>query len=248
MAPRRFHHSLPALLATVAVVALCLRLGFWQLDRAETKASWQQQQQDRAAEAPLSLSEALALAEPGNYPLRVRGRFDNDRVILLDNRVLDRVAGYHVLTPLQSDGGNWVLVNRGWIARGADRDVLPEIAPISGSVEVEGFTYQYSDRTFTLADDDLSSPVWPLRLQKIEIDALAAVLGVELAPFEIRVRPDAELESAEQMPRIWHDPVMGPEKHHGYAVQWFAMATAALLFFLITGFRRRDGNQQDIDA
>lgn len=248
MAPRRFHHSLPALLATLAVVALCLRLGFWQLDRADTKASWQQQQLERSGRDPLSLNEALSLSEPANYPVRVHGQFDNDRVILLDNRVLDRVAGYHVLTPLQTDGGKWVLVNRGWIGRGADRNVLPEITPISGDVVVEGFAYQYSDRTFTLADDDLSSPRWPLRLQKIEIDALAAVLGVELAPFEIRVRPDAALESGAQMPRIWHDPVMGPEKHRGYAVQWFAMATAALLFFLITGFRRRDGDQQDIDA
>lgn len=248
MAPRRFHHSLPALLATLAVVALCLRLGFWQLERADTKARWQQQQLERSGHDPLSLDEALALTEPANYPLRVQGQFDNDRIILLDNRVLDRVAGYHVLTPLQTDDGKWVLVNRGWVARGADRNLLPDIAPISGQVAVEGFAYQYSDRTFTLADDDLSMPSWPLRLQKIEIDALAAVLGVELAPFEIRVHPDAVLESGEQMPRIWYDPVMGPEKHHGYAVQWFAMASAALLFFLITGFRRRSGEQQDIDA
>ncbi len=248
MAPRRFHHSLPALLATLAVVALCLRLAFWQLDRADAKANWQQQQLERSANAPLSLADALDLAEPGNFPVRVRGQFDNDRVILLDNRVLDRVAGYHVLTPLHSQDGKWVLVNRGWTSRGADRNVLPNIAPISAEVEVEGFTYQYSDRTFTLAEDDLSIPSWPLRLQKIEIDALAAVLGVELAPFEIRVHPDSMLESGEQMPRVWHDPVMGPEKHHGYAVQWFAMATAALLFFLITGFRRRSGDQQDIDA
>lgn len=248
MAARHFHHSLPALLATAAVVALCLRLGFWQLDRADTKSRWQQQQIERAASDPLSLKTALALEDPGNYPVRLRGQFDNDRVILLDNRVLDRVAGYHVLTPLQTNDGTWVLINRGWVARGADRNLLPDIAPIPGDIEVEGFTYQYSDRTFTLADDDLSAPDWPLRLQKIEIDALAEVLGVELAPFEIRVHPDAMLESGEQMPRIWHDPVMGPEKHHGYAVQWFAMATAALLFFLITGFRRRSGDQQDINA
>jgi surfeit locus 1 family protein len=232
----------------MAVVALCLRLGFWQLDRADTKASWQQQQVERSGRDPLSLNEALALSEPANYPIRVHGQFDNDRVILLDNRVLDRVAGYHVLTPLQADDGKWVLVNRGWTARGADRSVLPDIAPISGNVVVEGFAYQYSDRTFTLADDDLSMPSWPLRLQKIEIDALAAILGVELAPFEIRVHPDAVLESGKQMPRVWHDPLMGPEKHRGYAVQWFAMATAALLFFLITGFRHRSGAQQDIDA
>jgi surfeit locus 1 family protein len=244
----RFRPSIAALLATSLVMAVCLRLAFWQLDRAETKARWQQEQRERAEGEPLGLGEVMALASPGNQPVRVSGRFANDRVILLDNRVLDRIAGYHVLTPLQTDAGDWVLVNRGWLARGPDRNQLPAVPTIPGHVTVEGFSYQYSDRTFTLADDDLSAPVWPLRLQKVEIDPLGEVLGVELAPFEIRVNPNVMLETGQQMPRVWHDAVMGPEKHRGYAVQWFAMALAALLFFIITGLRRPTDPQQDKDA
>jgi surfeit locus 1 family protein len=245
MPVRRFRPSLIALLATLVVVAVCLRLAFWQLERATVKARWQQEQSERSLHSPLSLDQLLVLAEPGNFPVEVRGRIDNSRSILLDNRVLDRVAGYHLLTPLRTEGGRWVLINRGWLPRGLDRNQLPDIPVIDGEVTVRGFSYQYSDRTFTLADDDLSQPSWPLRLQKVEIAPLAEVLGVELAPFEIRVDPDFALEAGAQLPRVWHDPVMGPERHQGYAFQWFAMALAALVFFLVASFRRVSTNEQD---
>lgn len=241
-----FRPSIAALLATTVVVALCLRLGFWQLDRADTKQRWLDEQQQRAASAPYSLHDLLALDDPGNQPVRVRGRFDNEHVILLDNRVLEQVAGYHVITPLHTSDDRWVLVNRGWIARGPDRNRLPEIPAIADEVEVEGFSYRYSDRTFTLAEDDLSSPRWPLRVQKVDMEVIAGVLGVELAPFEIRPLPHSVLEQGEQLPRVWHDPVMGPERHRGYALQWFAMALAALVFFLVTALRR--GNEQQDKA
>ncbi|MCC1496501.1 SURF1 family protein [Alcanivorax sp. 1008] len=239
MALPPFKPSIAATLATALVVAVCLRLAFWQLERADTKARWTQEQVERSSGEPMSLPQVLGLDSPANYPVRVRGHFDNSRVVLLDNRVLERVAGYHVLTPLHSESGHWVLVNRGWIARGDDRNVLPDIPPIDGAVTVEGFTYQYSERTFTLAEDDLSAPSWPLRVQKIEIDALAGILGVELAPFEIRVAEQSDIESGAELPRVWHDPVMGPERHQGYAVQWFAMAAAAFIFFVFASFRRR---------
>lgn len=245
MALPPFKPSIAATLATALVVAVCLRLAFWQLERAETKANWIAEQAERSLVEPLTLTEVLALDSPSNHPLKMRGYFDNSRVILLDNRVLERVAGYHVLTLLHSESGHWVLVNRGWIARGADRNVLPEIPAIDGPVTVEGFTYQYSDRTFTLADDDLSAPSWPLRVQKVEIDALAGILGVELAPFEIRVAPHSDIETGDELPRVWHDPVMGPERHYGYAVQWFAMAAATLIFFTVVSFRRRPHDIQD---
>jgi surfeit locus 1 family protein len=245
MPARRFRPSLIALLAMLVVVAVCLRLAFWQLERAEVKARWQVEQAERSLDMPRSLDQLLTMEQPGNFPVVVRGRIDNRHAILLDNRVLNRVAGYHLLSPLETDSGRWVLINRGWLPRGPDRNLLPDIPMIEGVVEVQGYTYQYSDRTFTLADDDLSRPDWPLRLQKVEIDALAAVLGVELAPFEIRVDPDFVLETSDQLPRVWHDPVMGPERHRGYAFQWFAMALATLVFFLAASFRRLPTTEQD---
>jgi surfeit locus 1 family protein len=235
----RLRPSIAATLVTLFIVAVCLWLGFWQLDRAKSKAQWLQQQAQLSQSPALSLAQALLLPEPNNQPVTVRGQFDNSHVILLDNRMLGRQAGYHVLTPLRSESGHWVLVNRGWLARGVDRNVLPDIADIDGSVTVSGFTYQYSERTFTLADDDLSSPSWPLRLQKVEFDALAGVLGVDLAPFEIRLNADVDIETGADMPRAWQNTSFGPERHQGYALQWFTMAATAFIFFIVVSLRRR---------
>lgn len=245
MSPSHSRPSIAATLATLFVVAVCLWLGFWQLERADSKAQWLQQQAQLSQSAPLTLAQALLLPEPSNQPVSVKGKFDNSHVILLDNRMFGQQAGYHVLTPLHSESGQWVLVNRGWLARGTDRNVLPEIAAIDDTVTVEGFTYQYSERTFTLADDDLTSPSWPLRVQKVEFDALAGILGVDLAPFEIRINTDINIETGAEMAKVWQDASFGPERHHGYAVQWFAMAAAALIFFLVVSLRRHSNASQD---
>ena len=49
----------------------------------------------------------------------VAGQFDPAHEILLDNRVLNGKPGYQVVTPLKMDGTElYVLVDRGWVARG----------------------------------------------------------------------------------------------------------------------------------
>ncbi len=239
MAARRFRPSLAAALATLVVAAVCLQAAFWQLDRGRSKARVLAQASERAEQGPLTLTQMLAEAEPGNFPVRVRGTIDNDHPILLDNRTLNGVAGYHLLSPLHSDTGHWVLVNRGWLPRGRDRNQLPDIPVIEGAVTVIGQTYVYSPLTLVLAEDDLSAATWPLRVQKVEMEAIAPLLGVELAPFEIRVHPEAELETAGELPRVWHDAVMGPERHQAYALQWFGLAVTVVIFFLVVSFRRR---------
>ncbi|KAF0807539.1 hypothetical protein A167_02871 [Alcanivorax sp. S71-1-4] len=239
MATRQFRPGLVATLAMLVVAAVCLKAAFWQLDRGNTKARALAAYSERLAQGDQTLASLLALDENNHYPVRTRGEFDNRHNILLDNRTLNGVAGYHLLTPLRSDDGQWVLVNRGWIPRGPDRNVLPDIPPIEGPATVVGRTYVYSPRTFVLAEDDLSQPTWPLRVQKVEMGAIAPLLGVELAPFEIRVDPDATLEQGEQLPRVWLDTVMTPERHRAYAVQWFGLAATVVIFYIVVSVRRR---------
>lgn len=241
MATRRFHLHPAGLLITLAALALCLHLGFWQLDRAQEKTALFASMESRATLAPVPLGELLAMADPAHFPVELQGHFDNDHPILLDNRLVDGVAGYHLLSPFQTRDGHWLLVNRGWLPRGRDRAQLPAIADISGLVTVSGHSYVYSDRTFTLAEDDLQDARWPLRLQKIEMQTIGQLLGVELAPFEIRVAPAAQLEADQQLPRPWQAPeasVLGPERHRAYAVQWFSLAAAAVLIFIAASFRK----------
>lgn len=245
MLTRRFRPSWPALIATTVVVLICLRLALWQLERADTKARWLTQYSERQQLGPQPLNQLLRLEDAANFSVSLSGTIDNHRPILLDNRIIDRVAGYHLLSPMKTDDGHWVLVNRGWLPRGLDRNQLPDIPIIDGNITVDGHTYLYSERTFTLADDDLSNPQWPLLIQKVETEALSEALGVELAPFEIRVAANSTLEAEAQLPRIWQDNRLGPERHYGYAFQWFAMAIAAFIFFLVASLRRPAGLSQD---
>lgn len=243
MTARRFKPALVPFLATLVVIAVCVRAGIWQLDRAETRETLASEREARNAQGPRQITELLEMKEPGNYPVQVRGHFDNQHNILLDNRTLNGVAGYHLLTPLETQAGIHVLVNRGWLPRGPDRARLPDIAPIDGLVTVHGQSYVYSDRIMVLAEDDLSSPEWPLRLQRVEMQAIGQVLGVELAPFELRVDPGQALEqSGPPLPRVWQDATMTADRHRAYAVQWFGLAAAVLVIFLAASFRP---NKQD---
>lgn len=244
MPARRFVLSWPALLITLAVIASCLWLALWQSQRGDEKAALAEQQLARQALPPQPLAEVLASTDPSGFPLLLHGNIDNQHTLLLDNRIVDGVAGYHVLSPLHTDDGHWLLVNRGWLPGGTDRRTLPEIPPLENPVTVAGVSYRYSDRVLTLAEDDLSAPSWPLRIQKVDIDALADLLGVDLAAVEIRVDPQALLESGDQLLRRWHDARLGPERHYAYAWQWLAIALAALAVFIAASMRPRPGDSE----
>lgn len=240
-ASRRFYLSWPALIIALLVAAFCLQLGAWQLSRATEKEALVENVRSRADYAPVPLEKLLKMSDPAHYPVALTGQFDNRYNLLLDNRVVDGIAGYHLLTVFNSDDQHALLVNRGWLPRGRQRAVLPDIEPINRPVTVTGHSYLYSSKTFTLADDNLAEAQWPLRVQKVEMQAIGHLLGVELAPFEIRVSADAKLESKTQLLRPWQDAteaIMGPQRHRAYALQWFALAAMALVVFVAASFRK----------
>ena len=227
-----------ALIATLIVSGVCLRLTFWQLERADEKRQWLTEQSERATLPPADLPTLQALDDPMHRHASISGHFDNAHNVLLDNRTLNGVAGYHLLTPFGTRKGRWVLVNRGWLPRGNDRANLPTIAPITGNLTVTGVVYRPSRDVFVLKDMPLPDNQWPLRVQKVDFDAIGEQLGVELAPFEIRVTPELALGSNAPLPRHWQDvTVMGPERHKAYALQWFALALAALLIYVAAALR-----------
>src|SRR5690606_41539448 len=74
MATRRFHLHPAGLLITLAALALCLNLGFWQLDRAEEKTALLASMESRGQLAPVPLEELLAMADPAHFPVQQIGR------------------------------------------------------------------------------------------------------------------------------------------------------------------------------
>ncbi len=223
--------------ATVLLVALGVTLGQWQDRRAADKIALQQKLSARAADAPLVIGAAPLPAEPLEYRrVRATGQFVGGWPLYLNNRPQDGRAGFYVLMPLRIAGSdNHVLVARGWLPRdAADAARLAPYATPSGTVTIEGIVKTSVGHIMQLGTPE---PVKPGAIvQNIDPAAFAQASGLKMQPFFIEQSDPAP--AADGLVRNWPAPSLGVEKHQGYAFQWYALAIMALLFFVITGFRR----------
>jgi cytochrome oxidase assembly protein ShyY1 len=173
----------------------------------------------------------------------VTGEFVRDWPVFLDNRPQDGKVGFYLLMPLRISGSReHVLVARGWLPRyTAEHDRLPAFDTPAGMVTVTGTARTSMGKVMQLGQP---TPVAPRAiLQNIEVRQFSAASGMALQPFFIEQLAPATPD--DRMARAWPAPALGVDKHKGYAFQWYALAAMALLFFLITGFRRgKDSTSQ----
>lgn len=223
-------------LFVLLLMPLLLWLGFWQLDRAEQKremlARYQQQRSAPAlSAAKLFAADPAALA---HRRVRLRGDFLADYSLLLDNQILDGRVGYQLLQPFRSEQG-LLLVNRGWLPGPPDRS-MPLLPVAPAAVELTAAVYIPAGQAVVLREDDWSAN-WPLRVQSVDVQRFADKLGQSVFPYVLRIEP-AQPGALE----VYWPPVnTRPEKHTGYAVQWFAMAAALLLCGIFASLRPRAG-------
>jgi surfeit locus 1 family protein len=235
-----FKPTLIPSLITLIIFALLLTLGFWQLSRARYKEALQASFAAQLNLPYTSIDQIDLTVEGARYrKVSVTGRYDGIHQILLDNQVLDGQPGYHVLTPLRLKGGKQaVLVNRGWVPLGASRQQLPAIGVTDVEVTLKGRIAQPANPGMRLAAP--SDVDWPRVVQYLDYGEAATALGYALAPVVILLDPDM----AEGYRRDWRPTPagFGPERHRGYAVQWFALAATLLVIYCVVNTRRRHSN------
>lgn len=237
---RRFRFDWKLTLLTVLLLPLLLSLGFWQLRREAEKLALQAAWDARQVEAPVSLATVNVADDQQYRQVWVRGQFDNDHVFLLDNRTYEGRVGYEVIVPLVADDGLVALVNRGWQPLGESRATLPLIAPIDGDVMIAASLYQPVGETLVLGSE-LETQGWPKVIQTLHPPQLAVLAGYSdsssIFPYSLRLgegQPGALI-------RQWPVISTTPEKHRGYAVQWFLMAAALVALYLHYSTRNEAG-------
>lgn len=237
----RFDTNWKIVLLVLLTLPLLLRLGFWQLERAAEKQQLQQTFQQRQEEAPRLVDDVIGMTgqELAYRRLVLEGTLDQQRTVLLDNRIRDGVVGYEVLQVLTTANGHHILVNRGWIAGFADRNRLPSLPVVQGvdsqgTTRTTGTLYVPVGKPFLLAEQQLAAK-WPLVVQWLDIERIGTLLGQPLFPYSVR------LESGQPgaLRADWAAINTQPEKHRGYALQWFLMSAALLLFWLYLSVHRR---------
>lgn len=230
----------PTVLPTLAALfffVLTLSLGNWQSGRADAKRELQARYDAAEREAPIHVGGELLDHESVLYrKLEVEGGFDDTHTILIDNRVLNGVAGYHVLTPLRIHGGPLaILVNRGWVATGRMRDQLPVPPTPPGVVRLEGMAVDPHTRYFELAETAPHGRVW----QNLDFERYATATRLQLQPVLLLQTS----EQADGLRRNWPRPDTGVDTHVSYAFQWYSLAaTLAALWLIINMKRCRDGD------
>ena len=234
---RVFAPSAWSLLLTGLALVAFISLGCWQLDRSREK----QALTDSFLGGSRDTVDATGLgfaALPRYQQVRLRGAYDASRQILLDNMPSSAGRpGYRVLTPLQrSDALGWVLVDRGWVPLGATRAELPEVAVGAGEREVIGILDGLPVpglRVGPAAAADASG--WPrVMLFPTEAD-VESVLGLDVESRIVLLDPS----SPDGFERTWRPSIgFGPERHLGYAVQWFAFAIVAVVMLIALNLRR----------
>ncbi len=225
----------PRLWSTVAagvVITLMLQLGNWQLSRAEEKESRQERLDALSREPAVNLPDVLVNLEDFRYrQVEARGEYSPEHTIYLDNKIHRGVAGYQIITPLRIGTSSMhVLVNRGWVAANSDRKVLPDITSPQGHVAVTGIATSATQKTLELSRDIVAGKVW----ENLDIDRYRDATGLKLQPVMILQKDELN----DGLVRDWVRPDSGAFKNFGYALQWFAMATAVLIIYLVLSVKR----------
>lgn len=205
------------ILFTVAVLVTLVKLGLWQMSRAQEKETLSSALKYRSEQMYYSL--ASLPSDPRWYSLTLHGVFDHSKAVLLDNQLYRGRPGYHVLYPFVADQ-EWVLVNLGWIAAPAYRDQIPVLPEHHGELRISGVIAPPS-QLLELKTESLG-PDWPLRVQNLHIEPLGEKMGLPLKPWILQIDSDNPIA----LQQTWTPVVMGPQKHYAYAVQWFLLALA----------------------
>ena len=234
-----------AWVAAIALAAGFASLGAWQHGRAgEKRALLAEATAVLEARVPVPLAAAADPARAARLEWSAgRGRFAGVGAFLLDNQRHEGRVGvraYRVFVPgsVAADGtGVALLVDLGWLPLGPAR-ATPEVPVPQGDIEVRGLLAPPPSPGLRLgsgiapAGDD-----W--LLTRVEADAIAAAAGLQvpLAPRVLRLDPALPIGHARDLDVLPN--TLPPERHLGYAVQWFGLAATVLVVALVLTLRSR---------
>lgn len=226
--------SLPTWLPFVVGALLVVQfagLGGWQVSRGLEKHAQQDLFSD---ESGFSVWSNDMTVRPYQR-LTVAGRLDNEHQFLLENIILNGRYGYYVLTPLQVGGDHPLLiVNRGWVEKTAGGLDVALLALDDADATVSGRAGSLPRAAYRMGEAITAGAAWPQRAVYPTLDDLAAALGRDVQPFVLLM----DSRDQQGFVRHWVPEEMGPARHFGYALQWFAMGTV-LAALLVWHYRRR---------
>lgn len=218
----------------LVVVALFVRLGFWQLDRLDQRRAQNEVLRAALDAAPLDLAQPLPDTPEAleNRLATVTGTYDfaQERIVLL--QTWQGRPGVWLLTPLLIEGKEnaAVLVNRGWVPHNEyEAGELGSYQATSGEVQVVGYLAR-SQPNRAQTDEPAGTEVY-----RMDIDAIAETVPYDLLPIILVDAPPEDTFDLEPPLRTPREVDLSEGPHLSYAWQWFifAVMTSGLYVYFV---------------
>jgi cytochrome oxidase assembly protein ShyY1 len=222
---------------TVALLAfLAFRLGEWQFSRLEDREVRNSVTVKNLADDPLPVDEVLAVDHPVAASeewqrVEATGTYAEDETVIIRYQTRDGRAGVDVVTPLVTESGAGLLVDRGWLATGNVGTTRTDVpAPPEGEVTVVGWVRadatgdaaQVTDRSARSISSEQIAPTVPFPLYGGFVDLQSQTPEA--------AQPLVEAET----------PDLSEGPHFFYGLQWWFFAALAVFgFFYLAWDERR---------
>lgn len=241
IAGRTFRPALFPSVIFVLILPVLISLGFWQLDRAKQKEVVRTQLKKNENLEAVPYSGNTGSLESYLYrDVILQGRFDLKHQVLLHNQKYKAQPGFLVYAPfLLKDSKRVVLVTRGWVPLKKRLQELPDLPGEEGVITLRGKVTTVPSVGLKSGLPDAGAMSWPRAVTYMEMDWISRETGYKLESYTVLQQGkktfglirDWEYFSrgAEKMP---------PEKHRSYAFQWFSLAFALCVIYLVVNFKR----------
>ncbi len=236
------------LLLTIAGLVLLIGLGLWQLERREWKLGLIERIEARAAGETVTLARAKEIWSRSRdieyYRLALRGRFLHRHERHLYG-LIGGEAGWRILTPLETPGGDVIFVDRGFAPEPLRDPASRPEGQIEGEVALTALARASERGSLFTPDSKPAENRWFLR----DVDALNASLPDDLAARALPFMGEAESASVPGgWPRAGVTRLDLPNRHLEYALTWFGLAAALAGVFGFYAFARPGDGQHGGEA
>lgn len=236
----------------IILLSLLLSLGCWQLQRASEKKLLLQHYAQRLSAPPLSVQvlpefERLTAQEwefKRFSKVQLSGRFDAAHAIVMLNKIHEHQLGFHILIPFFAKGQDKpVLVNLGWVphpAQGRGSKVtsyyqeIPTLPSLKGEYTFTGYI-DLPGKGLTIGPAIAGDSTWPLPMTYLDFKAFEQAYHRTVFPYVVLLAENEQIGFI----RVWHPVTMSPDRHVGYAVQWFSLAFTLVLIVIVLQLRQR---------
>lgn len=193
-------------------IFIFLGLGTWQVYRKAEKETLLYSLETLQKTSPENLDSVNVLK--ALQPIFAQGHFLAEKTIFLKAKTYQGKSGVYVLSVFQTQGGKYLLVQRGWAAY--ETTALPQ-----GDLKVEGILRTPASPTYFQPTNEPPTYFW------IDVPLLSQTLKVPLLPYYLVATSsdDAEIFPVKPFPSLTNN-------HLQYAITWYFLAFALGIMLL----------------